>query len=109
MTTIFPPQNGVFYNKEELAANTDPVYPPRQEPLTPAQLDELRAKAPAADPNSHNAQAAAWRAERAKRITVTVTEEQAERLKSEQQRSGAPVSLQVRRALDLADKKKAAE
>jgi hypothetical protein len=34
------------------------------------------------------------------RITVSLTDEQAERLKTEQQRSGAPVSLQIRRALD---------
>jgi hypothetical protein len=38
-----------------------------------------------------------------KNITVSITEAQADRLKSEQLRSGAPVSLQVRRALDLAD------
>jgi hypothetical protein len=36
------------------------------------------------------------------RITVSIADEQAERLKNEQLRTGAPVSLQIRRALDLA-------
>lgn len=36
------------------------------------------------------------------RITATITDEQATRLRDEQRRSGAPVSLQVRRALDSA-------
>jgi hypothetical protein len=35
------------------------------------------------------------------RITISITDEQAARLKGEQLRSGAPVSLQIRRALDL--------
>jgi hypothetical protein len=64
MATIFPPANGVSYNREEQLANTDPVYPPREAPLTPAQLDELRAKAPAQNPESHNATAAVIIAER---------------------------------------------
>lgn len=33
-------------------------------------------------------------------ISVSLTDEQVARLKDEQRRSGAPVSLQVRRALD---------
>jgi hypothetical protein len=36
------------------------------------------------------------------RITVSITDEQAARLKNEQLKCGAPVSLQVRRALDRA-------
>jgi hypothetical protein len=36
------------------------------------------------------------------RITVTITDEQAAQLKDEQLKSGAPVSLQIRRALNLA-------
>jgi predicted DNA-binding protein len=35
-----------------------------------------------------------------KTIAIRISEEQAARLKDEQRRSGAPVSLQVRRALD---------
>ncbi len=37
-------------------------------------------------------------------ISVSITDEQAARLKGEQLKSGAPVSLQVRRALDAAVK-----
>jgi hypothetical protein len=104
MATIYPPihPSGQL-TREEALANTDPAYPLREEPLTPAQLDELRAKAPAADPNSHSARAAAWRAERAKRITITITEEQAARLKAVQNECGIPVSVQVRNALGLVD------
>jgi len=36
-----------------------------------------------------------------KTIAVSISEEQIERLKDEQRRSGAPISLQVRRALDV--------
>ena len=37
-------------------------------------------------------------------ISVSITDEQATRLKGEQLKTGAPVSLQVRRALDAAVK-----
>jgi hypothetical protein len=55
MATIHPPANGHSYNAEELAANTW-SGPKRGDALTPAQLDELRAKAQPTD--SHNARAA---------------------------------------------------
>jgi hypothetical protein len=40
-------------------------------------------------------------------IAVNITTEQEAQLKGERRRSGAPVSLQVRRALDLAEEKRA--
>jgi hypothetical protein len=46
MATIHPPANGAGYNAEEQAANTWPIFK-HPDPLTPAQLDELHAKAPA--------------------------------------------------------------
>jgi hypothetical protein len=62
--TIYPLVVPGHPSREERLANTDPVYPPREAPLTPAQLDELRAKAPAQNPESHNATAAVIIAER---------------------------------------------
>jgi hypothetical protein len=62
MSTIHPPANGVSYNREEFHANTWPENK-RPKPLTPAQLAELREKAPK-NPNAYNAKAAANIAER---------------------------------------------
>jgi predicted DNA-binding protein len=36
-----------------------------------------------------------------KNISISITDEQAERLKGVQLKTGAPISLQIRRALDL--------
>jgi hypothetical protein len=67
VATIYKPirPDGVL-TREEFLANTDPVYPPREEPLTPSQLDELRAKAPQ-NPDSHSARLAKQIAEQAER------------------------------------------
>jgi hypothetical protein len=103
--------NNADYQFCELPPITDPVYPAREEPLSNEALNKIRADAQA-KPQHHTqsarlakqvAEQAAVRAASPRRITITVTEEQAERLKEEQQRSGAPVSLQVRRALDVAE------
>jgi hypothetical protein len=66
MATIYPLVVPGHPSREERLANTDPVYPPREEPLTPAQLDELRAKAPQ-NPDSHSALLAKQIAEQAER------------------------------------------
>jgi hypothetical protein len=63
MSTIHPPANGVSYNREELAANTWSGPSSARHPLTPAQLAELREKAPK-NPSAYNAKAAADIAER---------------------------------------------
>jgi hypothetical protein len=56
MATIHPPTNGHSNNAEEQAANTWPLFE-HPKALTPAQLDELRAKAPQVEPD-HNSRAA---------------------------------------------------
>jgi hypothetical protein len=103
--------NNADYQFVEVPPITDPVYPAREEPLSNDALNKIRADAQS-KPQHHTqsarlakqvAEQAAVRAATPRRITITVTEEQAERLKEEQQRSGAPVSLQVRRALDVAE------
>jgi hypothetical protein len=67
MATIYEPirPDGKL-TREEALANTEVVYPPREEPLTPSQLDELRAKAPQ-NPDSHSARLAKHLAEQAER------------------------------------------
>jgi hypothetical protein len=75
MSTIHPPANGHSYNAEELAANTW-SGPKRGDALTPAQLDELRAKAQPT--NSHNAKAAVDIADRQARQKVQDDKRRAE-------------------------------
>jgi len=67
MSTIYEPirPDGKL-TREEALANTEVVYPPREEPLTPAELDALRAKAPQ-NPDSHSARLAKQIAEQAER------------------------------------------
>jgi hypothetical protein len=71
MATIFKPirPDGVL-TREERLANTEPNYPSREEPLTPAQLEELRAKAPQ-NPDSHSARLAKQIAEQTERRAAT--------------------------------------
>jgi hypothetical protein len=97
MATIFPPANGVSYNREEQLANTDPVYPPREAPYTPTQLDELRAKA-AQNPHSHNAQAAVVIAERQARQKAHDDKLRA-KLDAATAAKGAPLTFEERQVI----------
>jgi hypothetical protein len=65
MSTIHEPANGRSYNAEEQAANTWPTFK-REDPLTNAQLEEIRAKA-ADQPAGHFATQSRDNAARVKR------------------------------------------
>jgi hypothetical protein len=65
MATIYEPTNGVNYNAEEAAANSWPAFK-QDEPLTNAQLEEIRAKA-ADQPAGHFATQSRDNAARVKR------------------------------------------
>ena len=100
--TIYPLVVPGHPSREERLANTDPVYPPRQAPLTPAQLDELRAKAPAQNPESHNATAAVIIAERQARQKAHDDKLRA-KLDAATAAKGAPLSFEERQSV-IADK-----
>jgi hypothetical protein len=99
MATIYEPirPDGKL-TREEALANTDPVYPPREAPLTPAQLDELRAKAPAQNPESHNATAAVIIAERQARQKAHDDKLRA-KLNAAHAAKGAPLSFEERQVI----------
>jgi hypothetical protein len=64
MATIF--KHDGPHTREEQLANTWPKFK-QAAPLTPAQLDELRAKSATNNPNSHSARNAKAASERAAR------------------------------------------